>query len=160
MEIERKFLIKKLPDISGITPIRYERYFLKNEDGIEERVQKKGNKYEYESKRLISELERTRDKKEISEEEFEKLKLKGGEAIIRDGYALDDRVSIKIYHGRFAGLKRAEIEFGTVEEAKEYQPESWMGKEITATPLAKDSTLLRLSPAEFQSILEKENGGM
>ena len=28
MEIERKWFVKTLPDLSGLTPVSYERYFL------------------------------------------------------------------------------------------------------------------------------------
>jgi len=45
-EIERKFLVKKLPDLSNKDSINYERYFLKIESDYEERIQKKGGVYE------------------------------------------------------------------------------------------------------------------
>jgi hypothetical protein len=38
-----------MPDLSGITPISYERYFLRINKGIEERIQKKGDEYERET---------------------------------------------------------------------------------------------------------------
>ncbi|MEN9921948.1 MAG: hypothetical protein RL097_224 [Candidatus Parcubacteria bacterium] len=155
MEIERKFLIKAMPDLLGITPVRYERYYLKREAGVEERIQKKGTKFEHEKKTLISTLERTREKREISEEEFLRLKKEAGEAIVRDGYGLGNNTSIKIYHGRFEGLLRVEIEFATKEDALAYKPEQWMGDEITASPLGRDSTLLDLSESEFLSLVKK-----
>ena len=49
-EIERKFLVKKKPDLSKEESINYERYFLKIESDFEERIQKKGDKYEKERK--------------------------------------------------------------------------------------------------------------
>ena len=48
-EIERKFLMKKLPDLSGKDCICYERYFLKIQPDFEERIQKKGDTYERET---------------------------------------------------------------------------------------------------------------
>lgn len=153
MEIERKFLIAQMPDLSNKSPMRYERYYLKRDNGIEERIQKKGDLFEHELKKEISSLERTKDKKEISEQEFEKMKTGASEAIIRDGYKIDDQVSIKIYHGKFKGLKRAEVEFDSRDEATAYIPESWMGKEITDSPLGRDSALLDLSAEEFQKLI-------
>lgn len=160
MEIERKFLVKNIPDLSNITPIRYERYYLKRGDGIEERIQKKGEIFEYEIKKEVSKLERTANKKIITEEEFDKLKQNSSESILRDSYKLSNNLSIKIYHGRFEGLIRAEIEFETVELAKVYQSESWMGDEITDSPLGRDSKLLDLSDPEFHKLLSKFNAGI
>lgn len=155
MEIERKFLIKIKPDISGVIPVHYERYYLKRSEGVEERIQKKGTIFEHEKKIVISTLERTREKREIPEEEFLRLKKRAGEVIVRDGYELGNGTSIKIYQGRFEGLMRAEIEFATKEDAIAYEPEKWMGHEITASPLGRDSTLLDLSDSEFASLIKK-----
>ncbi|MDR2901763.1 MAG: hypothetical protein LBU87_01455, partial [Lactobacillales bacterium] len=75
-EIERKFLIKKLPDLGRITPVRYERYFL-SDDGIRQvRIQKTGDKYELETKTKINAFEFEKSKKEISEGEFLELSSK------------------------------------------------------------------------------------
>lgn len=155
VEIERKFLVKNIPDLSSITPVRYERYYIKREPGFEERVQKKDEVFEYEIKKEISNLERTKEKKIISEEEFEKLKQNANEAIVRDGYKIDDRTSVKIYHGRFEGLQRAEVEFGSVEEAGIYVPEKWMAEEITDSPLGRDTRLLDLTEEEFKNLINK-----
>ena len=156
MEIERKFLVKDLPDISGIQPIVYERYYLKSEGDTVVRIQKKNNKYEYETKKTISDLEHEKNKHAIAESEFEDLKV-GNDAneIIRESYelSLNPNVSIKIYHGRFEGLMRVEVEFSTKEEAEKYVPPSWMGEEITTTSLGADAWLLHLSQDEFERLM-------
>ena len=155
MEIERKFLVKNMPDLSGIIPVRYERYYLKRDGGVEERIQKKNDKYEYEFKKEVSGLERTVDKKSITESEFNDLKNKAEGNLIRDSYqvSLRPNISIKIYHGRFDGLIRAEVEFDSLDSAKDYIPETWMGEEITDSPLGRDSRLLGLSEQEFKSLI-------
>lgn len=157
MEIERKFLIRKMPDLTGIQPVHYERYYLHRDENVEERIQKKDSIYEYEYKKRISSLERTKEKRSLSESEFFELKQRASEAIIRDSYLLPSGVSIKIYHGKFEGLVRAEIEFKTREEATQYQPVSWMGEEITENPLGKDSKLLNLSGKEFYQMLQMQD---
>ena len=156
-EIERKFFVKDMPDLSGIEPLHYERCFLKRENGVEERISKVSDKYVYEKKAEISELERSREKKEITEEEFNQLKLKASEAIIRDRYNISSspEIAIQIYHGRFEGLIRAEVEFETEDEASAFAPPSWMGKEMTGLPIARDSKLLDLSEDEFQSYIKQ-----
>ena len=160
MEIERKFIVKTLPDLSSIQPLKYERYFVKLEEGYQERVQRRGDKYEFEIKKLvptvgnISHHEKTR--RQITQEEFDRFKIgKENLGIIRNSYKISEHpdLSIKIYHGRFEGLVRAEIEFQSEEEAKNYVPEEWMGEEITNSPLGMDSRLLQLTLEEFKSLL-------
>ena len=89
-EIERKFLVKKLPDLSNKTPIWYERYFLQITPDYEDRIQKKGDKYEREKKRKTSYLTRETEKFEISKEEFEKLKKVASKSIIRESYKVSE----------------------------------------------------------------------
>lgn len=155
-EIERKFFVREMPDLSGIEPLYYKRYFLRREKGIEERISKVNDKYIYEQKVEISSRERSREKKEISKEEFDRLKEKASEAIIRERYDIstNPKVSIQIYHGRFEGLVRAEIEFETEERAQSFIPLSWMGKEMTDLPIARDSKLLDLTSSELQEYLK------
>jgi hypothetical protein len=63
IEIERKWFIKKLPDLQGLKSISYERYFLFIGDAVEVRIQKKGDKFEFERKSQISKL--TREEKNL-----------------------------------------------------------------------------------------------
>lgn len=154
-EIERKFLIKELPDLSQKVKIGYERHYLFDKNGIELRVQRKGDKFELERKVHISAVERTKDKIEISEEEFNLLKPLTIGAIIRDSYTLSTKpdLTVKIYHGKYEGLVRAEVEFDTTEELEAFQVPDWCGREITGTPLARDSQLLKLTDEEFRRAL-------
>lgn len=155
-EIERKFFIKEMPDLTGIEPLHYERYFLERGSAKEVRVSRINDSYVYEEKLEVSDLERTGVKREISKEEFEDLKQNTPEAIIRDGYHIssDPNISIKIYHGRFEGLIRAEVEFESEEQATNFIPPSWMGNEMTGLPIARDSKLLDLTNEEFKEYLK------
>jgi adenylate cyclase len=154
-EIERKFFVTTMPDVSGQDPVRYERYYLKREGNVEERVQKKGEMYEYQRKEKISDLEHKKEKRMITKEEFDSLRSGLGEPIIRDGFLIghDPEITIKIYHGKHEGLVRAEVEFDSLESARAFIPLAWMGKEITGTPLGKDSGLLDLSEKQFKEML-------
>lgn len=164
MEIERKFLVKEIPNLEGIKSIPYERYFVKIDPESQERIQKKGDSYEYEIKRVVPGVgnvsQHLKEKRTINKEEFDNLKEgKENEGIIREGFNISSNpdVSIKIYHGRFEGLVRAEVEFENSEEAEKYIPESWMGEEITNYPLGMDSRLLHLSREEFNSLLKRHS---
>jgi CYTH domain-containing protein len=154
-EIERKFYVKKMPDLSGIKPLSYERYFLKSDKGIEIRISKVNNTYKYEKKIEISHLERTRKKREISKEEFDILKKDASEAVIRDRYNIsyNPDIAIQIYHGRFEGLVRVEVEFDSEENARKFIPLPWMGDEMTGLPIARDAKLILLSESEFKKYL-------
>lgn len=154
-EIERKFYVKNMPDLALIEPLQYERYFLERGNGIEIRISKVNDTYKYEKKVEISDLERTRESKEISKEEFEKLKEGASESIIRERYNISDNptIAIQIYHGRFEGLVRAEVEFASEAEARDFVPLDWMGDEMTGLPIARDSKLIDLTDSEFRSFL-------
>lgn len=184
-EIERKFFVKTMPDLSGIKPQKYERYFLERgsgaknrlENGAENRsenrpengakrateirISKVDDSYKYEVKREISALERTREKREITKEKFDRLKQGTHEAIIRDRYNIPSdhdsthEIAIQIYHGRFEGLIRAEVEFETQEDAEAFVPLPWMGEEMTGLPIARDSKLPDLTEEEFGKYIRK-----
>lgn len=156
-EIERKFMIQEMPNLKGIQPIHYERYFLQRGDSIEERIQRKGDLFEREKKITISPVESRKKKEIISEAEFNSLKVLAPASLIRDSYLLpiEPEVSIKIYGGAYTGLVRAEVEFRTLEEAKSFIPFKWMGKEITDSPLGRDSALLDLKQEDFRMLLEE-----
>lgn len=160
-EIERKFFVKHLPDLSNIAPIHYERYFLRRDGRVEERITKSGDRYTYEYKVGISRLERTRDKKVITKEEFEQLKLSASEVIERDRYDISDnpKISIQIYIGKFEGLIRAEVEFPSEEAAKAFVPLEWMGEEMTGLPVARDSELLGISSEGLQQYIGLKKDG-
>jgi len=76
-EIERKFLIKEMPDLSSYESVFYERYYIYKDGNIELRIQKKGEKYEIERKEIVNKLKAEKTKLMISESEFEKLKQLG-----------------------------------------------------------------------------------
>ena len=87
----------------------------------------------------------------LSLEEFNLLKQISNKAIIRDSYQISETpdVSIKIYHGDYEGLIRAEFEFVSETEANSFVPPVWCGVEITETDLGRDSRLMTLSRDDF-----------
>ncbi len=160
-EIERKFLVKKMPiDIQKRAPRKYERYYLEVSSDFEDRIQKVDEKYYREKKKMISELERTKEKEEITQEEFEHLKIDCEEGIVREGYEVSSNpnITIKVYKGRFEPLIRAEVEFKTAEEAESFKSLDWMSREITNSALGRDSKLIQLSDSEFRKLLSAQMG--
>lgn len=149
-KLTRRFIISSLGNLNLSRPIRYERYYIN--DKI--RIQRKNNQYQ---KEILDSSNNIIEKNDISENEFLRLKEKAYSEIIRDSYLLleDSRISIKKYLGKYKGLYRVEVTFTSIEEENEYIKESWMGQEITNTPLAFDIYLSKLSVEEFKKELKK-----
>lgn len=150
MRLTRRFIVKFLKDLLLSEPIRYERYYIN--DTL--RIQKKGNQYE---KEILDAENDLLQKISITPEEFNQEKALAYAQIIRDSYLYlkDDRVSIKKYYGTYEGLYRIEVKFSSQDEMDNYQKESWMGKEITSSPLAFDKYLSKLNRSEFILELQK-----
>lgn len=142
--------MQSLNKVNISSPIRYERYYIS--DNI--RIQSKNRVLE---KEILSNENIIIEKINISENEFSQLKGTAYSKIIRDSYlCLDnDRISIKKYLDKYQGLIRVEVYFESIDEMMKYQKESWMGTEITNSPLAFDKYLSKLSEQEF--ILELNN---
>ena|SRR3989338_2051436 len=154
-EIERKFFVKNMPDLSGLKSILDERYYLYSNSGIELRFQKHGEMYELERMAEYANLSRTQEKIEITQNEFEALQQFGKGPLIRESYLItkNPQITIKIYHGRFEGLVRAEVEFESLNQAQQFQPPDWFGREMTDMPIAKDANLVDLANEEFHALL-------
>ena len=156
-EVERKFLLDSLPlDIDTTSKITYERYFLEIGPDREVRIQRKGDDFYREVKTTNSELGSDKEVTPLTAKEFNELRQNAIGSIKRDSYVVTgiQNVSVKIYHGRFEGLIRAEVEFPSTDAASHFSPPDWFGPEITKSKLGRDSKLLRLSDAEFKSLLE------
>lgn len=148
--LTRRFIINSLDSLNLSEPLMYERYYINNNL----RVQKKGEKYQ---KEILDDQNNLVEKIEISESEFLELKKDSYSEIIRESYLYldDDRVSIKKYLGKYSGLYRVEVSFSTYEEEQDYQKESWIGEDITDSPLAFDKDLSKLTEDEFHKLLDK-----
>ena len=75
IEIERKFLLKGIPDKKANEIIKISQWYLKNEDGIWERARSwtsniNGKKWIHTIKTRVSEMSNMEEEKEITENEF------------------------------------------------------------------------------------------
>ena len=148
--LTKRFIVENIDNLELSKPIRYERYYIN--DNL--RIQKKDEKFE---KEVLNENNVLINKEEISKKEFNELKKEAYKTIIRDSYLYkkDSRISIKKYYEDYEGLNRVEVKFTNQEELENYQKESWMGKEITVSPLAFDKYLSKLNKEEFLEELKK-----
>ena len=147
MEIERKYLIQKLPeDLAQYPHMEMEQAYLCTEPVV--RVRKEGEDYvlTYKSKGLMVREEYNLP---LNEEAYRHLIQKADGIIIskkRYLIPLTGRLTIEldIFEGDLAPLKLAEVEFETKEEAESFLPPKWFGKDVTFSSDYHNSTLSRV----------------
>lgn len=154
--ISRKFLVKEMPDLKNVRFSHSVRFYLYRDAKRVVRIQSKDNSdFELERKSDRTDLIRVGETIQITKEEFNALSRFSSEKVERDSYVVhvNPRILLRIYHGKFEGLIRAEVTFENEEQAAVFLPETWMGREITDSPLAKEGKLLDLSEKEFRDLL-------
>ena len=144
MEIERKYLIKKLPeDLAQYPHMEMEQAYLCTEPVV--RVRKEGADYvlTYKSKGLMVREEYNLP---LTKESYEHLLEKAdGTVITKTRYRIPEKngltIELDVFHGRYGGLLLAEVEFATEEEANSYCPPEWFGEDVTMSSAYHNSTL-------------------
>jgi CYTH domain-containing protein len=138
-EIERKFLVRKLPDnLASHAPKEISQgYLVSMDDGLQVRLRKKGDKYWLTFKRGVGNVREEREV-ELTAEQFGALwPATEGKRLVKTRYEipLGERVvEIDVYHGKHEGLVVAEVEFDAEEAAKDFQPPDWLGDDVTGDP--------------------------
>lgn len=133
MEIERKFLVKKLPDELEQYPCRRITQAYVSTDPVI-RVRQKGEDYILTIKGRGF-LQREEFELPLSREQFKRLSAKSeGRSISKDRYLIPLEkytVELDIFLPPFDPLILAEVEFASVEEANAFVPPDWFGEEVT-----------------------------
>lgn len=148
MEIERKFLIDRLPEDLDSYPFRLlEQAYLCTEPVV--RVRRSDDTYTltYKSKGLMSREEYNLP---LTKESYEHLKQKADGNVIRKKrfrIPLPNNLTIELdlFNAPFEGLILAEVEFTSEEQALAFLPPDWFGKEVTWSAEYHNSTLSRCS---------------
>ncbi len=144
MEIERKFLIHKLPDNLNAYPFQLlEQAYLCTDPVV--RVRRSDDIYTltYKSKGLMSREEYNLP---LTAESYEHLKKKADGNIIRKKrfrIPLPDELTIELdlFDTPFEELILAEVEFISEEQAHSFLPPDWFGEEVTWSTEYHNSTL-------------------
>lgn len=148
LEIERKFLVRELPDNIDAFPHEeiVQGYLAIMENGTEIRLRRKGEKY-YQTVKSGGSKTRTEVEIEITPEQFEKLwPLTVVKRVEKTRYEIslgDQIVELDIYHGQLEGLLSAEIEFNTEIASTGFTVPAWLGDEITQDSRYKNQNLAR-----------------
>ncbi|MGZ5023431.1 MAG: CYTH domain-containing protein [Chthoniobacterales bacterium] len=134
-EIERKFLIKRLP--AGLTDYPHEEIeqgYLAIESGVQVRLRKKGGIRSLTYKRGNKNLREEREVR-LSAEQFDALwPGTAGRRLSKIRYDVpcgDRVVEVDIYTGRHDGVVVAEVEFPDEKSCREFVPPDWLGEDVT-----------------------------
>ena len=145
-EIERKFLLAKMPDIDlqSTTCIR-QGYITQSRDSVEIRLRQKGDAFFMTFKRGQG-LVRDEAEIKIDASDFNHLwpltrdrrvEKQRSKAILENGLI----VEIDEFSGVLAGLLVCEVEFGDETQAKAFVPPQWFGADVTEDGRYKNKSL-------------------
>lgn len=147
MEIERKFLIKKLPDnLTSYKARKIEQAYLCTDPVV--RVRRDNDDYylTYKSKGMIVREEYNLP---LTKEAYGHLLAKAdGNIITKTRYEIPEKdnltIELDVFEGKFDGLLLAEVEFASEDEALGYIPPEWFGEDVSNSTKYHNSTLSRL----------------
>ena len=136
LEIERKFLVKRLPDEIATFPRDEiaQGYLATESGGVQVRLRKKGNVRSLTYKRTVK---NGRDEREIrlSAEQFDALwPATAGRRLTKVRYEMpwkEHTIEIDVYRGRHDGLIVAEVEFPDEKSCAAFKPPDWMDEDVT-----------------------------
>ncbi len=146
MEIERKFLVKDLPDRLAEYSFREIEQGYLNTDPVV-RVRKDGDSYylTYKGKGLLAREEYNLP---LDQASYEHLIAKAdGIVLTKRRYQIpfsQDReytIELDIFRGIYDGLILAEVEFESEEEARNFTPPQWFGRDVTFSGEFQNSRL-------------------
>ena len=134
MEIERKFLIRQLPEHLEQYPCRHiEQGYLCTNPVV--RIRKQDDAYflTYKSGGLMAREEYNLP---LNKEAYEHLLAKAdGNIITKHRYEIPDKtgrtIELDIFDGVFNGTVIAEVEFDSIDEADSYIPPDWFLEDVT-----------------------------
>jgi adenylate cyclase len=144
MEVERKFLVDELPDLEGAESDEIEQGYLATGSDGEVRLRRKGDRLVLTAKRG-SGLSRDEAEVQLDQASFEELwPLTEGRRLHKRRHVLphgDLKIELDVYECDLEGLRVAEIEFPSEEEAKAFEPPEWVGEDVTGDERYLNETL-------------------
>jgi len=144
MEIERKFLIKEMPDLSGYECHSLTQAYLNRDPVL--RIRKEDDEYyfTYKGKGLMAREEYNLP---LNKESFDKLLPKTeGRVIEKKRYIIPYgkyNIELDVFAGELAPLCLAEVEFESVEDANDFEGPDWFGEDVTQDKRYHNSNLSR-----------------
>lgn len=142
MEIERKFLVKNIPDLNGVKHCEIKQGYFSIIP--EKRVRQMDDKF-FITEKGQGDLVREEREWEIDAESAKKyFEMSKTYIIEKRRYFLpygEFTVELDIYGGKHQGLIVAEVEFDSEESAHKFSPPEWFGEDITRNKTYKNMVL-------------------
>ena len=138
-EIERKFLVRKLPaDLAAFPSAEIAQgYLVSLDDGLQVRLRQKSGRHSLTYKRGLGNVREEREVA-LTAGQFETLwPATEGKRLTKTRYEIpfgERVVEIDVYRGKHDGLVVAEVEFDDEESAINFQPPDWLGDDVTGDP--------------------------
>ncbi len=145
-EIERKFLVNSLPDLSGTQKaVVRQGYLTAPDDSTELRLRQKNDRY-FLTLKGGGGLVRVEREAEISADQFETFWPETeGRRVEKErftGALPDGRVfELDIFQGNLAPLQLVEVEFSSEDEAHSFAPPAWFGADVTEDKRYKNKNM-------------------
>ena len=158
MEIERKFIVKYLPD--NLTEYEHHEVsqgYIYTAPVI--RIRKSDERY-YITVKSGGLLEREEFEIDITPDAYKDLSKKcDGNVISKTRYKLplgEGLVAeLDIFHDSFEGLRYVEVEFPSVEAAEAFEIPDYFGREVTEYPEYQNSSLSSMTAEEIVEFMKK-----
>jgi adenylate cyclase len=144
VEIERKFVVERVPDDLGGAARRIDQGYVALDQGAEVRVRRIGDEL-WLTVKGTGGLARVEEELRLSREQFESLwPLTEGRRIEKTRRRMriaGAEAEVDEYGGDLAGLVVVEVEFGDADGARAFQPPPWFGRELTGEPAYANRSL-------------------
>lgn len=145
-EIERKFLVPALPDLSGaVRSDLRQGYVTLPEDSVEVRLRQSDRDF-FCAVKSGGNVVRTERETTLTAEQFDRLwPATEGRRIEKTRWTgrLDDRLffELDVYGGALAPLLTVEVEFASEREAAAFVPPGWFGPEVSSDKRFRNRSL-------------------
>lgn len=144
MEIEKKFTVKELPDLGAYKYHKIEQAYINRKPTMRVRRQDDEYYFTYKGEGLMAREEYNLP---IPKEAYYHLRDKAdGRVIAKTRYLIpynDYTIELDVFEGDLAPLIIAEVEFPTIEEAKDFTAPEWFNEDVTQDPGYQNSNLSR-----------------
>ncbi len=152
MEIERKFLIKQLPErLENYPSHLIEQAYLNVQPVV--RVRREDDRFymTYKGGGMMAREEYNLPLDEVS---YNHLREKAdGNIITKRRYLIPCEpytIELDIFEGIFKGVVIAEVEFPSIEEAEQFAPPDWFGADVTYDGHYHNSYMSRINPGDIR----------
>lgn len=156
MEIERKYLIKYMPELGGAQVKKIEQGYLNRKPVL--RIRKSNDRYIFTYKSKVGfdqskAIQNDEIERELPREAYEHLREKvDGALIAKTRYVilLEDghKAELDVFEGAYEGLVFVEVEFTDIEDAERFVKPDWFGEDVSEEQYFSNAYLSELSGYE------------